>query len=123
MNGINKIRHRNVRRNTIENVDLFISIGKLVAKAEPKPKCVVNSFIIVPTRERKWIDIDPQQFDRSCSEVSQLMTRTLRHETSVPREEDGAVRTNLLVLYVGRSKLGRILWHKEEEGRKGFNTA
>ena len=110
VNGINKIRHRNVRRNTIENVDLFISIGKLVAKAKPKPKCVVNSFIIVPIRERKWIDIDPQQFDRSCSEVSKIMTRTLRHETSIPREEDGAVRFDDLIEKIRGNVVSTLHW-------------
>ena len=75
-----------------ENVELFIRTGKLVAKAKPKPKYVVNSFSNVLIRERKWIDIDPQPFERSCFEVSKFMTRTLRHETSIPRDIDGAAK-------------------------------
>ena len=47
----------------------------------------MNSNVNVPIPERKWIDIDPQPFDRSCFEVSIFMTRTLRHEASIPRIE------------------------------------
>ena len=106
--------------------------GNLLAKAGPKPKSIGSSSFNVPIRGRKWIDIDPQPFDRSCFKVPKFRTRTLRHESSIPREEDGAVRFDdlieklkekLLVLYRGQSKLRRILWHKEEERRKGFNTA
>ena len=63
-----------------------------MAKARQKSKYVVNSFIGVPIREGKWIDTDPQPFDRSCFEVSKFLTRTLRHDSSILRDEDGAVR-------------------------------
>ena len=79
----------------IENDELFISTGK------PKPKSVANSSVNVPIRERKWIDIDPQPFDHSCSEVSKFMTRTLRHEYATDSQN-----------------LGEFSGKKEEEGRK-----
>ena len=75
-----------------ETFKLVISTRKLVAEAKPKPKSVVNSSIDVIFRERKWTDIDPHLFDRSCFAVSKSMTRTLQHESSILREEDGAVR-------------------------------
>ena len=81
-----------------ENVDLFISTGKPVAKAEPIPKLVVNlSSNSVPIHKRRWIDIDTQPFDHSCFDVSTFMTRTLRHEASIPREIDGAVKLDDLI--------------------------
>ena len=46
----------------------------------------------VQYRERKWIDVEPVRFDKSCLEVSKLMIRLLRHDDSIHREEDGAVR-------------------------------
>ena len=46
---------------------------------------------------KKWVDIDPQPFDRSCFEVSKFMTRSLRNESSIPREEDGAARFDDLI--------------------------
>ena len=80
-----------------ENVHLFISTGKLVSNAKPRPKkqvlwiwetCVklVNlSSNSIPINERNWIDIDAQPFDHCCGEVSKW-----------------------------------ILWKKEEERRIGF---
>ena len=65
MNGINKYVTESSQEIPTENVELFISTVKLVAKAEPKPKSVVNASINVPIRERTWIDTDPQPFDRS----------------------------------------------------------
>ena len=53
-----------------ENVDSSFSTGEPLAKANPKPRSVVFSFVNVPILERKWIDIDPQPFDRCCFEVS-----------------------------------------------------
>ena len=50
-----------------------------------------------PIRESKWIDIDPQPFDHSCFEVSKAMIRLLRHDSSIPREDDGAVRFDDIV--------------------------
>ena len=36
--------------------------------------------------------MEPGTFDRNCLEVSKLMIRLLRHDDTVHREEDGAVR-------------------------------
>ena len=77
----------------IANFDPFISTGKLVAKVKPRPKLIVIlSSNSVPINERKLIDIDTQPFDQNCFELSKFTTRTLRHEASIPRENDGAVK-------------------------------
>ena len=47
-------------------------------------------------RHRKWIDVEPGTFDQNCLEVSKLMMRLLRHDDSVIREEDGAVKIEAL---------------------------
>ena len=65
VNGVNKYVTETSEEIPTENVELFISTGKPVAKVKPKPKSVVNSCINVPTRERKSIDIDTQPFDHS----------------------------------------------------------
>ena len=58
----------------------------------------MNSNVNVPIiPKRKRIDIDQQPFDRSFFEVSKFRTRTLGHETSIPREEDGAMRFDDLI--------------------------
>ena len=70
-----------------------MSTERLVAQAKPRPKLVVNlSSNYVPVHESKWIDIDPALFNEGCLAVSKPMFRFLRHERSIPREEDGAIR-------------------------------
>ena len=73
VNDINKHVTETSEEIPIENVDLFISTGKPVAKAKPRP------------------------FDHSCFEVSKFMTGALRHEASIPREIEGAVNFDDLI--------------------------
>ena len=51
-----------------------------------------STTVPVPYHERKWIDVEPGRFDNGCLEVSKLMIRLLRHDDTVPREDDGAVK-------------------------------
>ena len=50
------------------------------------------SPISIPVRERNWIDINPKRFRQDCLTVSKAMIRSLRHDQSAYRENDGAVR-------------------------------
>ena len=69
------------------------STGKLVAKARPRQTSNSTlSLLSFLYRERMWIDVEPGTFDHNCLEVSKLMIRLVRHDDSVNREEDGAVR-------------------------------
>ena len=82
MNGTNKYVTETSEEIPIENVQLFVTTGRPLAKAKPRPKPVVNlSTNSVPVHERRWIDIDTQRFDHSCFAVSKFMTRTLRHNS------------------------------------------
>ena len=52
------------------------------------------------------VDIEPGIFNQGCFGVSKLMMRLLRHDVSVHREEDGAVRFVVQQLVVlGRSMM------------------
>ena len=63
--------------------------GKPVAKTKPRPKPIFTLILVsIPWYERKWKDIEPRKFSQSCYEVTKL----LRHDDSVHREEDGAIR-------------------------------
>ena len=46
----------------------------------------------MPYHDQNWIDVEPGRFDKSCLEEWKLMIRLLRHDDSVPREDDGAVK-------------------------------
>ena len=99
-----KIRHRNV-------IQLDISTERLVAKAEPRAKLVVNlSSNQVPINERMWIKIDPKPFNQGCFAVSKFMITLLRHDASIPREDDGAVRFDDLIEMFKVKFVGNLQW-------------
>ena len=67
--------------------------GQLVAKARPRPTPTLTlSSVSIPNNKGKWIDIKPVIFNQGCFGMSKLMIKLLRHDNSVHREEDGAVR-------------------------------
>ena len=111
VNGVNKYVTETSEEIPTENVDLFISTRKLVAKAKPRPKPLVNvSSTPVPINVRTWIDIGTQPFDHICFEVSKFMTRALRHEASIPREIGGAVKFDDLIEKLKIKFAGTLQW-------------
>ena len=65
--GITKYVTETSEEIPVENVQLFISTGRPVVRAKPRPKLGVNlSTTYVPIHERKWIDINPATFSQSC---------------------------------------------------------
>ena len=92
VNGINKYVTEMSEETHVESIGER-STGKLVAKARPQQTSNSTlSLVSIPYLERKWIDVEPGTFVQNCLEVSKLMIRLLRHDDSVNREEDGAVK-------------------------------
>ena len=92
VNGINKYVTETSDKIPVASVGDRIT-GKPVAKPRPRPTPTLTlSPVSIPYRERKWIDFEPWPFSQGCFEVSKFMIRLLRHNDSVHREEDGAVR-------------------------------
>ena len=92
VNGINKYVSETSETISLENNEHRVTV-KLVAKATPQPKPAVTlSPISIPIRARKWIDINPERFRQDCFAVSKAMIRLLRHNPSISREDNGAVR-------------------------------
>ena len=106
---------------SVENVEHRVT-GKPVAKAKPRPMLTVTlSPISTPVRERNWIDIIPERFLQDCFTVSKAMIRLLRHDPSIPREDDGAVRfddtmeksrRSSMVLRNGQLTIGELVWQR-----------
>ena len=70
-----------------------LSTGKPLAKPKPRPKPTwALTPVSIPYHERKWIDVEPGKFSHDCVEVSKFMIRFQRHDDTVHREHDGAVR-------------------------------
>ena len=92
VNGINKYVTGTSETISLESVEHRVT-GKLVAKARPQLKPAMTlSPISIPIRERKWTDINPEKFHEDCFAVSKAMIRLLRHDSSIPREDDRALR-------------------------------
>ena len=68
--------------------------GKPIAKTRPRQKPTETlTSVSIPVTARKWINIETQRsHDHKCYEVSKAITRLLRHDRSVPRGSDGAIR-------------------------------
>ena len=97
VNGINKYVTETSEENPIECVE-HVRTGKPVAKAKPRPKLAVTlSPVSIPTRERKRIDISSATYSQGGFEVSKCMIRLLRHDETIPREDDGAARFDDLI--------------------------
>ena len=71
-----------------------IALETPIAKARQRQMSTVTlTPVSIPVLERKWIDIETQRsHDHKCYEVSKAMTRLLRHDQTVPRGSDGAIR-------------------------------
>ena len=69
------------------------------AKARPKQASSPISSsptIKIPYHMRVWMDVEPGEYDEHSFEVSKTMTKLLRHDGSVVREEDGTVEFKIL---------------------------
>ena len=89
MTGVDKYVSESVLTATEED----IAWEKSIAKTRPRQKPTVTvTSVSFPVPERKWIDTETQRsHDHKCYEVSKAVTRSLRHDQSVPRGSDGAV--------------------------------
>ena len=111
VNGINKYVTETSQEISIESVQLDISTVRLAAKAKPRPKLVVNlSSNNVPINERIWIDINPKPFNPGCFAESKFMITLLRHDSSIPREDDGVVRFDDLIEKFKVKFVGTLQW-------------
>ena len=75
VNGINTCVTETSEEIPVASVDNG-GTGKLVAKAEPRPKPTLTlTPVSIPYRERTWIDVDPGKYSQGCFEVSKCMIR------------------------------------------------
>ena len=42
-------------------------------------------------RERKWMDVEPGKFSQGCFECQFFLIRSLRHDETVHREDEGTL--------------------------------
>ena len=113
VNGINNYETETSEEIPVASVEIR-STGKLVAKAKLLPKPTLTlSPVSIPCVERKWIDGEPGEFSQGCLEVSNFMIRLLRHDESVHRKEDRAVRFDDLAELLRSRFAGTSHWSIE----------
>ena len=108
VNGINKYATETSEDIAVESIEL-VRTGKPVAKAKPRTKPAVTP-ISIPIRVRKWMDINPATYSEGCVAVSKFMIRLLRHDSSILREDDGAVRFDDLIEKFKVKSVGTSEW-------------
>ena len=83
-----------------------VSAGRLDAEARPKQTSLSTSSSQgnqVPLHGREWVDVEPGKYDHHSFVVAKRMNRYLRHDTTIPREEDGAIEfRNLAPMFVAQ---------------------
>ena len=110
------------------NALAFASRSKTKAKSQ---RCtpVSSSTRTLPIGERKWTDLEPEDYSPIVSPMSKQLSTLLRGH--LPREDDGAIQfwrikmifgTSLSTLNTGLIISGRVQWQKAEERRKDFNV-
>ena len=70
------------------------------AKGKPPKREPVDTPSIIPMHERKWIDIDPSAPSLTAYEVSKKVISLLRHNQTVQREDDGAIKFYRIKFYL-----------------------
>ena len=94
-----------------------VAKDRSIAKLRPRQKPTVTlTSVSIPVREREWIDIETQRsHDQKCYEVSEAITRLLRHDQTVPRGSDGAIQYNDIVEECRKEKFdGASQWSLED---------
>ena len=62
------------------------------AKAKPQPRELVGTTATIPIHERRWIDIEPSKQNLASYDLSKKVINLLRHNQTLQREEDGAIK-------------------------------
>ena len=88
---VSRVRIVNGINTYVTETSETISLESVEHRVRPQLKLAVTlSPISIP--ERKWIHINPEKFHEYYFAVSKAMIRLLRHGSSTPQEDDGAVR-------------------------------
>ena len=84
------------------------------AKAKPRRRILAcSSTRTVPSSERSWIDIEPENYSSITYPVSKQLSTLLRHG-DLPREEDGAIEFWRLQDYLRNDFVHSQLWSDEK---------
>ena len=94
------------------NALAFASRSK--AKSKPQRRTPASSSTrTLPIEERKWTDVEPEDYSPVAYQVSKQMSTLLRHG-DLPREEDGAIEFWRSKDYLGNDFVHSQHWSNEK---------
>ena len=62
------------------------------AKAKPQTRELAGTTTTIPIHQRRWIDIEPSKQDLDSYDISKKVINLLRHNQTLHREGDGAIK-------------------------------
>ena len=102
---------RNDRNLSLENNE-HRTKGELLPKSDydwsPPWRCLP----VVPIRERKWIDVNPERFRQYCFVMSKAMIRLMAIRFTISWKK--SIKSSM-VLCNGQLVIGYLFWQKEEK--------
>ena len=84
----------------VSQTSIKVVAARSKAKAKPQQREPIDTPIIIPMHERKWIDIEPAETSVSAYEVSKKVINLLRHNQTLQREDDGAIEFHRIKFYL-----------------------
>ena len=76
----------------IPQTSTSVVVARSKAKAKPQPRELAGTTATIPIHQRRWIDIEPSKQDLDSYDLSKKVVSLLRHNQTLQREEDGAIR-------------------------------
>ena len=70
------------------------------AKAKPQPRVLICTTATIPMHERRWIEIEPSEQTFAAYDLSKKVISLLRHNQTVQREKDGAIKFYRIKYYL-----------------------
>ena len=107
--------------------------GKPCVKASSRMKSTITlTPVSVSLHEKKWMDVNPGDYNNKCCMLSKASIRLLRHDQTIPWQTDGAVKFDGITEEFNKKKrldgalrwsieIGYPFWSEKEHKRKGFN--
>ena len=120
----NSSNHQNLWQQYMERIESLSPESKVsifcmeagfirVVEAKPQKREPVDTPSIIPMHERRWIDIEPSEQTLAAYDLSKKVISLLRHNQTVQREDDGAIKFWRIKFYL-RNQFSQVQHWSDE---------
>ena len=78
----------------VPQTSIKVVAARSKAKAKPQPRELVGTTATIAIFERRWIDIEPSEQNLASYDLSKKVISLLRHNQTLQREQDEAIKFN-----------------------------